>query len=80
MLSLCATVSDTYVNIDSNHGQSWSELDYIHLNSVDKDASTGNYLVSGRHTHTLYVVSPEGEVLHRIGGRQSDFEFGEDAK
>lgn len=28
-----------------------------HINSIDKSAKTGNYLVSGRHTSTLYYVN-----------------------
>lgn len=32
-------------------------FDYFHINAVDKSAATGNYLVSARHTGTLYYVN-----------------------
>lgn len=55
-------------------------FDYIHLNSVDRDPETGNYLVSGRHTHTLYLISPEGAIIWRLGGKKSDFSLIGDAQ
>ncbi|KAI5268156.1 hypothetical protein E4T47_07852 [Aureobasidium subglaciale] len=32
-------------------------FDYFHINSVDKSTTSGNYLVSSRHTSTLYYVN-----------------------
>jgi len=32
-------------------------FDYFHINAIDKSAATGNYLVSARHTGTLYYVN-----------------------
>jgi hypothetical protein len=32
-------------------------FDYFHINAVDKSAVSGNYLVSARHTGTLYYVN-----------------------
>ncbi|KAK4550572.1 hypothetical protein LTR36_000151 [Oleoguttula mirabilis] len=32
-------------------------FDYFHINSVDKSSTTGNYLVSARHTSTIYYIS-----------------------
>ncbi|KAG9557368.1 hypothetical protein KCU61_g2698, partial [Aureobasidium melanogenum] len=32
-------------------------FDYFHINSIDKSTVTGNYLVSARHTSTLYYVN-----------------------
>lgn len=47
--------------------------DYFHLNSVDKFAN-GDYLVSGRHTSTIYRISKDsGQVVWRLGGNMSDF-------
>ncbi|CAM1509411.1 Fc.00g031500.m01.CDS01 [Cosmosporella sp. VM-42] len=47
--------------------------DYFHLNSVDKD-SDGNYLISGRHTSTLYKISGrDGSVIWQLGGEKSTF-------
>ncbi|MBA7495356.1 hypothetical protein ES702_05938 [subsurface metagenome] len=52
-----------------------SPWDYFHMNSVDKDGD-GNYLISARHTNTLYKINgSDGSVIWRCGGRQSDFEF-----
>lgn len=45
------------------------------MNSVDKDAN-GDYLVSGRDTHTVYKVSGrDGSIIWRLGGKLSDFHF-----
>lgn len=51
-----------------------------HANSVDKD-SEGNYLLSLRHTDALYYIDGEsGDIIWRLGGVKSDFEFGEDVE
>ncbi|KAK3380581.1 ASST-domain-containing protein [Lasiosphaeria ovina] len=51
-------------------GDAW---DYFHLNSIDKD-DEGNYLLSGRHTSTIYKVSGrDGRVIWQLGGRNSSF-------
>ena len=43
------------------------------MNSVDKDAN-GDYLVSGRDTHTIYKVSgSDGSIIWRFGGKLSNF-------
>ena len=48
-----------------------------HLNSLDK-TTDGNYLLSGRHTSTIYKVSSEdGSIIWRLGGVKSDFEMGD---
>uniref|UniRef100_A0A0W0F222 Aryl sulfotransferase n=1 Tax=Moniliophthora roreri TaxID=221103 RepID=A0A0W0F222_MONRR len=53
--------------------------DYLHINSVDKDRE-GNYLISGRHTSTIYYVDGKsGEIIWRLGGKRSDFTVGEGA-
>ncbi|KAJ7601177.1 ASST-domain-containing protein [Mycena floridula] len=47
--------------------------DYCHMNSVEKDA-LGNYLMSSRHTHTIYYIDGiSGEILWRLGGKNSTF-------
>lgn len=47
--------------------------DYFHLNSIDKD-SQGNYLVSARHTNTIYKISGlDGAIIWRLGGPKSTF-------
>lgn len=50
-------------------------LDWFHINSIQKD-HLGNYLISGRHTSTIYYLSGvNGNVLWRLGGRNSDFKL-----
>ena len=48
-------------------------IDYTHLNSVSLDRD-GNFLVSARNTWTVYKVDRRsGEILWRLGGKQSTF-------
>lgn len=50
-------------------------FDSFHINSVEKDPSTGHYLISSRHTHTISLIhSKTGEVIWQLGGAHSDFE------
>ena len=54
-------------------------IDYFHLNSIDLDTD-GNYLVSARHTSTVYKIDRRsGKIIWRLGGKESDFSFGEGA-
>lgn len=49
--------------------------DYFRINSVDVD-NDGNLLVSAQETHTVYKIDREtGEVIWRLGGKNSDFEM-----
>lgn len=50
--------------------QGW---DWIHVNSVDKFLGDGSYLMSGRHTDTIYKISRSGDITWRLGGAHSDF-------
>ncbi|KAK7037526.1 hypothetical protein VNI00_011018 [Paramarasmius palmivorus] len=60
-------------------GTSEEPWDYFHINSIDKDSS-GNYLISARHTHTLYYVDgSSGNILWRIGGTLNNFTIGDGA-
>lgn len=53
--------------------------DYLHLNSIDVDRD-GNLLLSARHTSAVYKIDRRtGEVIWRLGGRESDFEIAEEA-
>lgn len=46
-----------------------------HINSVDK-TNNGDYLISSRHTSTIYMISGQnGTVLWRLGGYKSDLTF-----
>jgi hypothetical protein len=61
-------LEESYSPVEAN----W---DFFHINSVDLD-SDGNYLVSGRSTHTVYKIDRSGEILWRLGGKRSDFAMG----
>jgi hypothetical protein len=51
-------------------------FDYFHINSIDVDHDS-NLLVSARRTFAVYKVDREtGEVIWRLGGKESDFEMG----
>jgi hypothetical protein len=52
-------------------------LDYFHINSIDIDFD-GNFLLSAKGTSAVYKVEREtGEILWRLGGKESDFEMGQ---
>ena len=51
-------------------------LDYFHINSIDVDHDD-NLLISARNTSTVYKVDRKsGEVIWRLGGKNSDFQMG----
>lgn len=50
--------------------------DVKHLNSIEKD-SQGNYMISSRHYSTIYYLSPAGDILWQLGGKNSSFQMGE---
>jgi len=50
--------------------------DNFHINSVNPD-NDGNLLISARHTSTVYKVDRKtGNVIWRLGGKESDFQLG----
>jgi hypothetical protein len=54
--------------------------DYLHLNSIDITPD-GHLLVSARHTWALYKIHRQtGQVLWRLGGKDSDFAIDNDAQ
>jgi len=64
--------NDTYMtNPFGGHWES-APFDWYHINSVEKD-SDGNYLISSRHFHHVVCVSPTGEILWILGGRDNQF-------
>ncbi|HEY2543763.1 MAG TPA: arylsulfotransferase family protein [Gaiellaceae bacterium] len=68
--------SNEHVGLDESFtpevGQA-GNVDYFHLNSIEVD-SDGNLLLSARNTSAIYKVDRKsGEVLWRLGGKQSDF-------
>ncbi|OAP55336.1 hypothetical protein AYL99_10309 [Fonsecaea erecta] len=64
-------VTDSMMEMPDESYRSW---DAFHLNSVTKDAR-GDYLVSLRHTSTVYKISGgDGSIIWRLGGKFSDFQ------
>ncbi|KAL0070516.1 hypothetical protein AAF712_002349 [Marasmius tenuissimus] len=69
--------SECYVTPGASGGAAEAPWDYFHINSVDKDGS-GNYLVSSRHCHAVYYVDGKsGDILWRLGGKNSSFNMGD---
>ncbi|OJJ45930.1 hypothetical protein ASPZODRAFT_133798 [Penicilliopsis zonata CBS 506.65] len=51
-------------------GHGW---DTYHLNSIEKTRA-GNYLISMRHTHSLYLIDGQtGDIIWTMGGRRNEF-------
>ncbi|KAI4525730.1 hypothetical protein K525DRAFT_190844 [Schizophyllum commune Loenen D] len=72
--------ADCYYPLPEGSGTNASHpWDYFHINAIDKDAA-GNYLISSRYCHTLfYLDGQSGDVLWRLGGKNSTFTIGEGA-
>ncbi|KAJ5280650.1 hypothetical protein N7478_006022 [Penicillium angulare] len=48
--------------------------DYMHANAIDKN-DAGDYLLSGRHTGTIYLIDgKDGHIIWHLGGKENDFE------
>jgi hypothetical protein len=56
----------------AQHATKKRPLDYFHVNSV-ADAPAGRILVSGRNTSALYLIARDGQIVWRLGGKESDF-------
>ncbi|PSS03849.1 ASST-domain-containing protein [Coniella lustricola] len=53
------------------HKGAW---DFFHINSVDKDPLTGNYLVSSRYMCAVACIDgTTGQVLWQLGGKHNSF-------
>ncbi|PSK33576.1 hypothetical protein B9Z65_7463 [Elsinoe australis] len=62
--------SPAHTNSGYNSSIGW---DFFHINSVEKDSS-GNYLISARHTSALYYISGfTGSVIWTLGGLNNSF-------
>ncbi len=73
--------SDAHIDIDeSEDGPNRQGIvDSVHLNSIAVDAA-GQLIISARNTSCVYKVDRRtGEVIWRLGGRKSDFRFGDGA-
>jgi hypothetical protein len=70
-------LSDSYQPLPANPS---TPYDYFHINGVSLTPD-GDLLISARHTWTVYEVDREnGDVLWRLGGKQSDFQVGPGAQ
>src|SRR5215203_2111188 len=66
-------IDESYLDPPSDPRHSY---DYFHINSIGVDYD-GNLLVSARNTWSVYKVERKsGEVLWRLGGKNSDFQMG----
>jgi hypothetical protein len=66
-------VEETYREPPQDPG---TPLDYFHINSIDIDFD-GNFLISAKGTSAVYKVERQsGEILWRLGGKESDFQMG----
>lgn len=73
-----------HIGLEESYGDAIEDpqgyYDYLHLNSIDI-ANDGDLLLSGRHTHAVYKVDRRtGDLIWRLGGKQSDFDLGEGAE
>ena len=70
-------LDESYYNTDNTIESRCDQKpwDFMHGNSIDKFPD-GDYLLSARHTNTVYKVSgKDGSIVWRLGGRRSDFQF-----
>ena len=76
--SLWEWYSGDYISMDEsftlNPDDDQPHTDYVHVNSVDKNAH-GNFLLSCRHTDAIYLISGQDRhIIWRLGGKKNDFE------
>ncbi|KAJ3775465.1 ASST-domain-containing protein [Lentinula raphanica] len=62
----------------TGYGTATDPWDYFHMNSIQKN-DDGTYLISSRHCHTLYLVDSAGDILWRMGGKNSNFTMNDGA-
>jgi hypothetical protein len=68
---------ESYLPLPASPNTPW---DYFHLNAISVDED-GNLIISARHTCALYKIDRHtGEVIWRLGGKQSDFTLGPGAR
>lgn len=69
-------LTETYREVDDT-GTEALPFDPIHVNSIEEDGDA--LLLSARHTSACYKIDRRtGELIWRLGGRQSDFEVPEE--
>jgi hypothetical protein len=75
-------LTETYLGLKQDKGHDGTSaskaFDAFHINGISEDGD--RLLVSLRHTHTIYSVDRKtGDIVWRLGGRQSDFALPPDA-
>lgn len=79
-LSHHVSFNTSYVGLKGTGKHSTTPWDPYHINSVDKDAE-GNYIISVRHTHSIYCIDGEtGEILWTLGGEGNEFTDASDGR
>lgn len=69
------TLDESYVMDSIPDAPRTPAIDYLHVNSIDKNAD-GDYLLSARHTSTIYLISgDDGHIIWRLGGKQNQFQM-----
>lgn len=69
-------LADSYPKVEVGHARTLFPYDFFHINSVES-APDGITMVSSRNTWTIYNIdSHTGQVLARIGGKQSTVKMG----
>jgi hypothetical protein len=67
-------IDETYAN--ARNTTAAEPFDFFHINSINLDQD-GSLLISARNTWTAYDLDPHsGEILWRLGGKQSSFAMG----
>lgn len=67
------SLNDSYADPGSTGNSSSNPFDFFHINSIEKDDS-GNYLISGRHVHTVsYINGSTGDIIWHLGGKLNNF-------
>jgi hypothetical protein len=78
-------LTETYQKLgvgDGGNGTSARPFNYFHINSIaEVGDGTGDLLISGRNTFTVYRVSRKtGQIVWRLNGKRSDFTMGTRSK
>ncbi|KAJ3577319.1 hypothetical protein NPX13_g3248 [Xylaria arbuscula] len=62
-----------HIDMKNSYETIKSKWDFFHLNSIEKTRE-GNYLLSARHTHAIYLINgTTGDVIWTLGGKSNDF-------
>ncbi|PSR88676.1 ASST-domain-containing protein [Coniella lustricola] len=62
-----------HVDLHDSYYKVEHKWDFFHINSIQKSRD-GNYLVSARHMHSIYLInSKTGEIMWTLGGKKNQF-------